>query len=78
MSYKRIQCEACTVRYDNATATKVACRPSPYCHECKGLGFIEVRTYHPDCKRDMNCPMMESEAMTGGWICYYCGESGPG
>lgn len=66
MSYKRVTCKACGP----------LSRPNPSCHECKGLGYVEYRTRHPECK-GMNCPMMEFEAMTWGWMCNYCGESGP-
>lgn len=60
----RIQCEACSIMS----------KPSIYCHECNGVGFIEV---FPKCTRNPpDCPIVD-EIMTGGWICNRCGDSGP-
>lgn len=46
-----------------------------YCHECKGLGYIELPP--PKCSQNPpECPI-EYEIMCGGWLCTKCGQSGP-
>lgn len=42
-----------------------------HCPECKGSTWICA----PNNCKHYNA---EGEAMTGGWICYECGDSGPG
>lgn len=65
---KRILCKACTIRNQ---------RPSPHCHECKGLGYIEVVVIPPNCTGEQpECPVF-FEPMCGGWKCERCGRSGP-
>lgn len=65
-----------------------ACRLGPvadmkHCHECKGLGYIDRPDRMEGCNKRAPfetpsgpCPL-EGEAMTGGWYCTYCGDSGP-
>lgn len=44
--------------------------PRNGCSDCRGSGYVRVPN---KCKH----PNEEYEAMTGGWVCPDCGESGP-
>lgn len=58
---KRVTCTACQgLPYSQAK----------YCHECKGVGFIE---YRGRCAH----PNEDYEVMCNGWFCPDCGDSGP-
>lgn len=71
-----------------ARITCNACAPArpedrKFCHECGGLGYIERIERLSGCNKRAPfetppgpCPL-EDEAMTGGWLCSHCGDSGP-
>ena len=66
----RIPCNACCFS---------CIQDMKYCHECRGLGYIEHITRLPGCTSNTftkECPI-HYEFMTGGWECSACGESGP-
>lgn len=65
----------------------LACAPDPanrrFCPECKGLGYVERFDRVQGCNKRAPfetppgpCPLV-GEAMTGGWECTHCGDSGP-
>jgi RecJ-like exonuclease len=48
-----------------------------FCHECNGVGYIEVYEKLPNCTGQLpECPASH-EPMVGGWECAHCGRSGP-
>lgn len=47
------------------------------CRECFGVGYFEHYSRLPGCNKNYpTCPI-ENEPAVGGWMCTYCGDSGP-
>jgi hypothetical protein len=48
-----------------------------YCHECKGVGYIEYVERSKNCTESLpECPV-SYDPMVHGWECSKCGRSGP-
>lgn len=68
MTVRRIPCTACA---------KSPTKDRKFCHECKGVGFIEYFEKPPGCTGSQpKCPI-EYDPGVGGWECSKCGLSGP-
>jgi hypothetical protein len=70
---------------DNHGITKEVCKAcaassikdSSYCHECKGIRYIEYVRVPKSCTQEQpNCPVFY-DPMCNGWECRRCGLSGP-
>ncbi len=64
----RVPCKACAQTPRQFRAS---------CHECDGLGYIEMFVKPKRCTgKYPRCPI-EYEPGPGGWMCGKCGRSGP-
>lgn len=64
----RIVCNACKISPQ---------RDRKFCHECRGLGYIERFEIPKNCTTSLpECPV-SYDPMVNGWECSRCGRSGP-